>query len=339
MKKLFILTLFLLLLAGCDSAPSTPNPAEVSMTMLADQVNANATRVKLDSIFTVTAQVVGATQTQHGFYAQSTGTQQTRLDMEATAEQHRIDAQSTADQARRDAQATQQRIDAVATQAQARLDMESTAEQARLDVVSTQQAAGTSTAFVITQTAIPPANTMTAIAQQQDIALADNQVELSNLEVQQQREKNTPEWVVPFLIAIAATAVGAIYVIRQSRAREFKNGDGEVEFVLLDNKQIVRPQLMPGPIVTIIKDEISMPLLVSSTEQAKIVERDQAVQAIRAMPTATTSNSAQAFNKYFSQPDNLPFDVIDAQDTPPAGLLDGESLKSLDKDWKEAKGE
>jgi len=80
-----------------------------------------------------------------------------------------------------------------------------------------------------------------------------------------------------------------------------------------------------------------MPLLVAPAEQAKIVERAQAVEAIQAMPTATTANSAQTFNKYFSPQQDLPFDVVDAEDLPPAGLLDGESLKALDKDWKEAK--
>ena len=33
------------------------------------------------------------------------------------------------------------------------------------------------------------------------------------------------------------------------------------------------------------------------------------------------------------------FDVIDGDELPPAGLLDGETLKSLNEDWKEAEDE
>ena len=338
MKKFFLLIIPFFLFAACSTTPSTPNPAEVSLTMLADQVNANATQAKLSSVFTVTAQVVGATATQQAVIFQATGTQQARMDAESTAEQKRADAQATSDQARRDAQSTQQRIDADATQAQARLDMEATAQQARLDVQSTQQAGATATAGVMTMTAIPPALTLTQIANQQNIILANNNVEMSNLTVEQQRQKNTPEWVVPFLIAIAAAVVGALYVIRYSRVREVKNDDGDIELLILDGNKAIRPQLLPGPIVEIGK-EITMPLLTAPAEQSKVTERAQAVEAIKNMPANTTPQAAQTFNKYFSSRQDLPFDVIDAEDMPPAGLLDGETLKSLNKDWKEAKGE
>ena len=82
-----------------------------------------------------------------------------------------------------------------------------------------------------------------------------------------------------------------------------------------------------------------MPLLTSTVEeQARVTERAQAVEAIKAMPQSPTSSSTNAFNHYFgSERKDLPFDVIDAEDTPPAGLIDGQALSSLNKDWKEAK--
>ena len=337
MKKHSWLIVLFLLLVSCNE-PSTPNPAEVSLTMIADRVNAEATQAKLASVFTVTAQVVGATATQQAIWVEATAVQQARIDAESTAAQDRADTQATADQARRDAQATQQRIDSDAATSQARIDQEATAQQGRMDAQSTQQASGTSTAFVITQTAIPPANTMTAIAQHQDIQLKDNQVELSNLQVEQQAEKNTPQWLIPYLVAIVVLVIGAIYVIRYSRVREVKNDDGELEMVGIGNKWI-RPRLLPGPVLHITKDGITMPLLTAAAEQSKVTERAQAVEAIKNMPPSTTPQAAQTFNKYFAPPQDLPFDVIDADDAPPAGLLDGETLKTLNKDWKEAKGE
>ena len=64
------------------------------------------------------------------------------------------------------------------------------------------------------------------------------------------------------------------------------------------------------------------------------------MDAIKNMPASTTAQAAGTFNKYFGrQQDDLPFDVIDAEDAPPAGLLDGETLKSLNKDWKEAQND
>ncbi len=337
-----LMTIFLGIVSACSTpAPSTPNPAEVGMTMMADKVNAEATQARLGIIFTTTAQVVGATSTQQAQYFQATGTQQARIDAESTSQQAHAWAQATSDQARRDVQATQQRIDADATQAQARIDAESTAQQMRLDVQSTFQAAGTSTAFVITQTAIPPANTFTAIANQQSIALANNEVQMSNLAVEQQRQKNTPEWVVPFLIAIVATVAGFVYVIRFSRVREVKDGDGNIRMVIFDNSRAVAPALLPGPVLEMTKESISMPLLAATVdEQSRVTERAQAVEAIKAMPQSPTASSAGAFNKYFSGDSrDLPFDVIDADDAPPVGLIDGQSLQSLNKDWKEAKGE
>jgi multidrug efflux pump subunit AcrA (membrane-fusion protein) len=301
------------------------NPADVALTLLADKVNAEATQAVVNMHFTATGQVLNATATQQQAYLQATGTQQARIDADATSAQ-----------VRRDVQATQSRIDADATQAQARVDAQSTADQARLDLQATQQASGTQTAFSITQTAIPPAATLTQIANGQNIIIANNQVELSNLAVQQQTQKNTPEWLIPYSLVVLAAIGGLLYLYSQSRVREIKNGDDEVELLILDGKRAIRPKLLSGPVLDL-DDVVTMPMLTSPIEQAKVTERAQAVEAIKSMPVSTTPQAAQTFNKYFgSQREDLPFDVIDAEDAPPAGLLDGETLKSLNKDWKEA---
>jgi len=340
MKKIIPLLLscvfFALLFASCQGyspanvtpTPSNINPIEIAGTMMQVQLANEATQQALSMQMSATAQWVGATSTFQAVATEQAVTQQARLDAQATDAQKRIDLQ-----------ATQQRIDDDAATEQARKDQVATAEQGALNVQSTQQASGTATAFVMTQTAIPPANTLTQISNEQNIQLKNNDVELSNLEVEQQRQKNTPEWLVPFLIAIAAAVVGAIYVMRYSRVREIKNDDGEVELLFYDEKAI-RPQLMSGPVIEFDKDEINMPQLTASAEQSRVTERAQAVDAIKNMPASTTSQAAQTFNKYFgSNKDDLPFEIIDAEDAPPAGLLDGETLKSLNKDWKEAKGE
>jgi hypothetical protein len=57
--------------------------------------------------------------------------------------------------------------------------------------------------------------------------------------------------------------------------------------------------------------------LTSPAEQAKVTERAQAIEAISKMPTATTPQAAQTFNKYFGNTQqDLPFEVIDAEDAP-----------------------
>lgn len=335
MKKLMILFALLFLLTACgETASYTPtptniSPVEIAGTMMQFQLAAEATQQAVQVQMTATAQVVGVTSTYEAYQVALAVTQQARQDAQATAEQKR-----------QDIQATQQRIDADATQEQARRDADATAVQARLDVQASQQAAGTATAFTITQTAIPPAMTLTQIANQQDILLKNNDVMLSNLAVKQQSEKNTPEWVMPYFVLIVALGAGAYYLYKQSQINAIKNEDGEVDILLLNDKfgkRAIRPRLMTGPVIEL-DDEITMPLLTAPAEQSRVTERAQAVDAIKNMPTATTAQAAQTFNKYFSrQPDDLPFDVIDAQDAPPAGLLDGESLKSLNKDWKEAK--
>lgn len=337
MQKYSILFVLVYLLTACgqyEGAAPTPtniSPVEIAGTMMQVQLAAEATQQAVQVQMTATAQVVGVTSTYEAYQVALAVTQQARQDAQATAEQKRLDIQ-----------ATQQRIDADATQAQARRDVDATAVQARLDLQATQQAAGTATAFTITQTAIPPAMTMTHIYNVQDIELRNNEVQLSNLAVEQQSEKNTPEWVVPYFVLIVALGAGAYYLYKQSQTNAIKNEDGEVDILVLEDKfgkRAIRPRLMFGPVLELGED-INMPQLTAHADQARVTERAQAVDAISKMPASTTAQAAGTFNKYFgSKQDDLPFDVIDAEDAPPAGLLDGETLKSLNKDWKEAQND
>lgn len=330
MKKLTIL-LFVLLLSSCATPTPTPvsvGPVDIAGTMVQYQVAAGATSNAVSIQMSATAQVIGATSTQFAYATQA-----------AVTEQARMDAVATSDQARQDAQATQARMDFEATQAQARRDAVATSEQARLDVQSTTTAEKMALEFAITQTAIPPANTMTAVANEQAIRLAENQVEKSNLEVEQQRQKNSVEWVTPYLIALVATMVGAIFVIRYSRVREVKNEDGEVEVILIEDKAI-RPRLMPTAVITLDADGARAEHLTNPAEQSEVTRRAQAVEALKNMPVNPSSNGAEAFNRYF-QPaptaGDLPFDVIEAGETPSETMLNDETLQTLRGDWKEAR--
>lgn len=324
MKKLsFFFLLFLL--ASCTTAPApTPQsvgPVDIAGTMVQYQVAAEATSNAVSIQMSATAQVIGATSTQY-----AVGTQV------AVTEQARLDAQATSDQARQDAQATQSRIDFEATQEQARRDADSTAQQSRLDAQSTMQAGGTATAFAITQTAIPPANTMTAIANYQAIQIADNQVEKSDLEVEQQRQKNSVEWVTPYLIALVATVVGAIFVIRFSRVREVKNDDGDVEGFLVDGNTFIRPRLLPEPVIILDGEEVRAAPISERDEQAEVTRRAQAVDALKNMPVNPTGQAAQTFNRFFDQPQARPQIEVLEEGTVNRALLDDIEDQIIEED-------
>ena len=322
MKKYSIIFLALFL-TGCITPPvATPNPAEVGLTMFADKVNAEATQAAVNSVFTATAQMYAVTATYQAAGTQEAVTQRARLDAEATSQQKRMDTQ-----------ATQQRIDADATQAQARREMEAQATQARMDIESTQQAQATANAFAMTQAVAPTHNLWTQQAVEQQIVIGTNEVELSNLAVQQQRDTNTIDWALPALASIGLTITAVVYVLRYSRTREIRNDDGEVEMVIFDNIKAIKPALMAKPVLLL--EAMTMPDVASPAEQARVTERAQAVQALKAMPATTTPSAAAAFNKYFSAAQEKPYDIVDA-DALPAGLLDVEALKSLENDWKEA---
>jgi len=303
MKKTLIYILPLLFLAAC-AAPAnptpmptaTPNPGEIAMQMVQQQMAAEATSQVVGLQFTATAQVIGMTSTVQAYATQ-----------EAVTQQARNDAQATAEQTRRDAQATQQRIDAEATQAQAHRDAQATADQARLDLQATQQAQATNMAFSMTQLVIPTHNLWTQQAVEQDILIATNHVELSNLEVQQQQQTNTLDWAVPMGIAILLTIGLLAYVYSVAQVREIKDGNGDVQLLIFKNQQAITPHLLPKPVL--ILDSGEMPDMTNPQEQAEIVRREQNIRALEAMPVNPAGHAVQAFNQYFGgtvEPKKLP---------------------------------
>jgi hypothetical protein len=273
--------------------------------------------------FTATAQVMGQTATVQAYATQAAITQQAR-----------IDAQATADQSLRFAQATQQRIDADATQAQARRDVEATSEQARLDLSATQQAQATSTAFGMTQMVMPTHNLWTQQAVEQEIILATNEVELSNLEVEQQRQTNTLDWAVPMGIAGLLTAGLLVFVYSHSQVREVKDADGNVQVLIYRNQQVVTPSLLPKPVLML--ETGQMPDMTSRDEQAEIMRRKQGIDALAAMPVSPASHAVQAFNGYFGPPEKReqPYEIVDSASIP-AELMDPQAMKAIENDWKE----
>lgn len=312
MKKYLLVLAFFL--TACATPAPTPNPAEVGLTMFADRVNAEATQMAVNSVFTATAQVYGLTATVQAAGTQEAVTQQARIDAQATADQNRADVQATADQRRMDAQAT----------------------QARMDIESTQQAQATANAFAMTQAVAPTHNYWTQQAVEQQIVIGTNAVELSNLEVKQQQQTNTIDWAIPTLGAIGLTITAVVYVLRHSRTREIKNENGDIEMVIFDNAKAIKPALMAKPVLMI--EAMTMPDVSSPADQRAVTERAQMIQALAVMPVNTSNAAAGAFNQYFSQAKEQPYDIVDT-DALPAGLVDVEALKSMEGDWKEAKGD
>lgn len=313
MKKITLLIPLLFILTACATLAGptpmpteTPNPGEIALQMVQAQMAAEATQQVVGLQFTATAQVMGQTATVQAYSTQAAITQQAR-----------IDAQSTAEQSLRFAQATQQRIDADATQAQARRDVEATADQARLDLSATQQAQATSTAFSMTQMVIPTHNLWTQQAVEQDIIMATNEVELSNLAVEQQRQKNPYEWSLPMIAAVALVIGFLLYVRSHSKVREIRNADGDVEGIVFDNERLINLPLMPKPIMLL--DTGEMPDVTSPEDQSEIVRRHQLAKALASMPVNPTGQSVAAFNQYLGAP-------VEVKKIPPVEILKPEEI-------------
>jgi len=331
MKNNFAFLFLFLFLSACASTPvemiatptQTPNPGEIALNMIQQQMAAEATSQILGLQFTATAEVIGITAT-----SQAVGT------AEAIAQQVRIDAQATSDQARRDAQATQQRKDSDAATEQAYKDAKLSTEQAVIALQQTQSADATATFTSMTLTAIPPHATLTQIYVDNQIVLATQDVERAALALKQARDTNVITWLVPLLIALVATGAGLLWVIRESRWHVIKNDDGDVEGFGHDEKFIV-PKLLPGPVLNLRTSD--MPQLTGSTNQAEIVRNEQKIRALLAIPNNPTESGKAAFNQFFGDVKNEdPFEIIEGDVLPPVDLLDAETLKITEKEWQDA---
>ena len=291
MKKyyfVFLLFAFALTACGGETYPTvtptaTPNPGEIALQMMQQQMAANATAQVVGLNFTATAQVIGATATAQQILVYGAQTEQARVDAQATAEQHRADAQATQYRADMDAKATQQRIDADATQAQAQRDAQATADQARLDMQGTQSANATSTFAVMTLTAIPPHATMTQLAIDNQIIVNNQNVEKSALELQKARDTNRISWQVPLLVVLVMLGAGVLWVIRKSRWNAFVDEDGKLLGFGHDEKYI-NPRLLTGPVLDLKTGEVKAP----TPEQSRVTELAQIIEALAVMPEQTT---------------------------------------------------
>jgi hypothetical protein len=326
-KYIFVLLLFALSACGGESYPigmptATPNPGEIALQMMQQQMAANATAQVVGLNFTATAQVIGATATA-----------QQILVYGAQTEQARVDAQATSAQARRDAQATQQRQDAIATaERQQKLDDAAT-QQAMIAIQNTQSADATMTFTVMTLTAIPPHATMTQIAVDNQIVINNQNVEKAALDLQQTREMNN-NWKIYLLLGVVMFGAGLLWVVRKSRWYPFIDDDGKLLGFGFD-EQYVNPRLLTGPVLDM--KTKTMPQVSDPVIQAKVTERAQIVEALAAMPEQTTRAAGGVFNKYFGEKQDKPYEIIDGDLLPPTGLLDSQALKSIENDWKEAK--
>jgi len=342
MKKivaLVILGLFavMLVLSACSTEPLTPvptptviNPGEVALTMIMQQMDAKATEMKINVQFTATAQVIAVTSTRQAYEAAIATDQQTRKDAQATDARLRQDAAAT-EQRKRDEKATEQ----------ARRDAEATAEQYQRNVIGTATAQQAAIWNAATMQVMPTHNMWTKQAVEQEQKIATNQVELSNLEVERQQKSNTLQALGPYMVAFIAVIVGALVMVRYSRTREIKNEEtGAIEAIFLDSRTMIRPQLLPGPVLDLTGKTPSVPLLTDSANQAEIVRRSQMAEALRAMPTqAPTQMAAGMMSSVFGGETPSRFQILDEHEAPPAQLLDAEALKSLEHDWKEKSDE
>lgn len=300
--KRFAIIMFLglafMVMAGCGSSndvPPTPqpiSPGEVALTMMAQQVDAQATQMKVDIQFAATAQIVGATATA-----------QAHIDAQATAEQARKDAQATDTRARQDAMATdQQRRDDIAA-TQIVINMRATAEQAERNVVGTATAQQQAIYNSMTAQVLPTHAMWTQDAVRQEQIIATNEVELSNLQVVRQRKSNTLDALWKYAVATFSIVAAVIVVLRYSRVREIKNEEtGVIEGILVDGKYLVKPQLLPGPVLELDGDEPRVPQMTNPDEQSEVTRRAQAIEALRAMPTqAPTANATLMANSVFGE--------------------------------------
>jgi hypothetical protein len=303
-----LLGMVTMIVLGCGAGytptptPEPQNPGEIAMTMVAQKVDAEATQMAVNVQFTATAQVVWATQ----------NSQNTQIAV-AVTEQARKDVMATEQQSRRDAAATQARRDAEATEVQYRRDVEATAQQYEQNVIGTATAQQAAIWNGMTQSAVPTHAAWTQQAVEAEQTLTTNKLQLSDLEVEQQRQTNTISWFVPYSAAIAAVIVVAVVMLRRSRVHEVKNEDtGVVEGLLLDTNTLIRPQLLTGPVLKLEKDGPHVPQVSDPGEQSEVTRRAQAIEALRAMPTQQpTANATLMANSVFSESKKPVIEVLE----------------------------
>lgn len=338
MKKRFAILIlplvFLFVSLACVSGDVTavaPDDGyvDVMATMAMQRLDAEATQQAVGISYTGTAAIIASTQMAEGTQMAMAVVEQARKDAQATDARYRQDIAATEQRRRDDVAATQYVQSSI-----------STAEMQQRQVSWTATAEIQNMWNQATMTAWPVHDAWTQQAVVFDQQMATNEVAMKELEVEQQRQKNTPEWTIPFLIAIALTGAGVLYLVRYSRVREIRNGDGDVENIVVDTKNIFSLPLMPGPVaVDIDTPTPSVPLLTDEANQVEIVKRNQGIKALQALPQAVPTRDAAVdlYNSMFGEAsaNSSRFEVLHPGEFPPAQLVDEQTLKSLENDWKQ----
>lgn len=324
MKRTIILSALALLMigfliVGCVPAPipEPQNPGEIAMTMAAQAVDAKATQMRIDIQYSATAQILQVTQNVQNTQAALGITEQARKDAQATDARNRQDAAATEQQKRDDAAATEQRKRDDAATEQARRDMEATAEQGRQNVMGTATAQQAAVWNGMTLAVAPTRDLLTLQAAHVEQTLAANNVELSNLNVEQQTDKNTAEWVVPLLVVLALVAVFAVVQIRRSRVRVINNEeDGTVVGLLVDGTTLIDIDLMPSPVLDLSGKVVTAPEVTDKETQSEVTRRAQGVRALKALPANVPPQmSTSLYNNVFGnvQQDKPRIEIVDAE--------------------------
>jgi hypothetical protein len=143
-----------------------------------------------------------------------------------------------------------------------------------------------------------------------------NDAQLSNLNVEQQTDKNTAEWAVPLLVVLAFVAVFAVVQIRRSRVREIKNeDDGTVVGLLVDGKTLIDMELMPGPVLDLSGKTVTAPEVTDKETQNEVTRRAQGVEALKALPVNIPAQMAAGlYNNVFGGGQEKPrIDFVEAE--------------------------
>lgn len=297
MRRFVIITILgvvfiaLTLLAGCTSSndlpaatPTSVNPAEVALTMVWQKANAEATQMAVNIQFTATGQVIEATRNVENTQAAVAITEQARKDAQATDAQNRRDAAATEQRKRDDAAATEQRRRDDAATEQTRRDVEATAQQNQLNIIGTATAQQQDLWNQATMEVLPIHNAWTQQAVYIEQTLAANDAELSNLNVEQQRDTNTIDWLAPLIGVAIIIGVFAIVQIRKSRLQKVVNEeDGTVEGVLVDDK-LIKLDLMPTPVMDLSGKTPTAPEMTDPETQKAVTRMALGVRALRELP-------------------------------------------------------
>ena len=307
MKRFAIITflglaMLALALVGCSTGempaltPTAVNPAEIALTMVWQKANAEATQAAVNIQFTATGQVIEATRNVESTQAALAVTEQARRDMLAT------DAQN-----RRDAAATEQRRRDDAAAEQARRDMEATAQQNQVNIIGTATAQQQNVWNQATLDVLPTHASWTQQAVFVEQTMAANKARLSGLEVEQQEDTNTIDWLAPLLGVTTIIVVFAIVQIRKSRVQKVVNEeDGTVEGVLIDDK-VIKLDLMQTPVLDLSGKTPTAPSIGDPETQKDVTRRAQGVRALSVLPAQMPPQlSAGLFNEVFGDQKKKP---------------------------------